>query len=446
MPACRNCHKFDAKLELCTAVSEDTSPLRACLKALLEKECAQVRGHVLEIGCGNWDFARQLLEENGCEWLCLDPALIDKKGRRSIATHQGVVSSLPFPDDFFDYVLGNQTMEHWREYHTSYFDALNEIYRVLKPGCILSLNVPIHLHGDKIFIQGDKKAILELFSNSLWTDVSYESWRKDYEPLKAYKGWTLCGYPDTMIAGSTQSKPSSWLMQIRARKPFQTNYQYIDRKTKAKYVWLKYQSILGRGNILDVGADECHLKRYVKNSGAYWGIGLGNHPDQLVDLENEKLPFPDNSFDCVLCLDVLEHLENIHEVFDECCRVTRRFLIVSLPNPWAVFFRMLRFGDYHSEQPLKFYGLPLNPPGDRHKWFFSYEESERFVLYRAGKNKMKVIQKDTETVSSEGRGLRSIVRTFARSFLLRRDLNLKNLYTGTLWVLLEKRNHGKDFS
>ena len=45
MPACRNCHKFDAKLELCTAVSEGTSPLRACLKALLEKECAQVRGH-----------------------------------------------------------------------------------------------------------------------------------------------------------------------------------------------------------------------------------------------------------------------------------------------------------------------------------------------------------------------------------------------------------------
>lgn len=233
---------------------------------------------------------------------------------------------------------------------------------------------------------------------------------------------------------------------LLARKRFQTNYQYTDRKSKAKYVSLKYQSILGRGKILDVGADKCHLREYINNCEAYWGIGLGDQLDQQVNLENEKIPFPNNSFDCVLCLDVLEHLENIHQVFDECCRVTRQFFIVSLPNPWAVFFRMLRFGDYHPDQPLKFYGLPLDPPEDRHKWFFSYEEAERFILHRASKNKMKVIQKDHERIGSEGRGLRHLVRTFARSFLLRRDLNLKNLYAGTLWIVLEKNNHGRVLS
>ncbi len=101
--------------------------------------------------------------------------------------------------------------------------------------------------------------------------------------------------------------------------------------------------------------------------------------DRYVDLERDKLPFPDNSFDCVLCLDVLEHIENIHEIFDELCRVTCRYVIVSLPNPWADFYNMLRFGDYDVDRPLKFYGLPLEPPEDRHKWFFSNEEAEKFI-------------------------------------------------------------------
>ncbi|GAG42554.1 unnamed protein product, partial [marine sediment metagenome] len=68
--------------------------------------------------------------------------------------------------------------------------------------------------------------------------------------------------------------------------------------------------------------DECHLKQHLDEGASYWGIGLGEHLDQQVNLEKEKIPFPENSFDCVLCLDVLEHLEHIHQVFDELCRVT----------------------------------------------------------------------------------------------------------------------------
>jgi hypothetical protein len=140
------------------------------------------------------------------------------------------------------------------------------------------------------------------------------------------------------------------------RQPFDfhTDYQYTDRETKAKYVWLKYQSIL-KGHILDVGADQCYLKQYLPEDTDYWGIGLGGDLDQQVDLENEKIPFPDNSFDCVLCLDVLEHLENIHDVFDELCRVSRLFLIISLPNAWSDFYHVLRFGNYRPNQPMKFY-------------------------------------------------------------------------------------------
>lgn len=219
---------------------------------------------------------------------------------------------------------------------------------------------------------------------------------------------------------------------------FQTDYHYTDRETKAKYIWLKYQPIL-KGRILDVGADECSLKQHLDEDASYWGIGLGGHPDQEADLEQGEIPFPDNSFDCVLCLDVLEHLDNIHGVFDELCRVTRRYVIIALPNSLRSLYRGLCFGDYRPGRLTKQYGLPLEPPQDRHKWFFTYEEAEKFVIYRAGLNNMRVVQIDCYGMGREP----SRLKLLARVVLFRRDLNLKNLYAGTLWAVLEKMQSGR---
>jgi hypothetical protein len=220
---------------------------------------------------------------------------------------------------------------------------------------------------------------------------------------------------------------------------FQTEFCYIDRESKAKYTWLKYHSILWKKKILDVGADECFLKQHIDAETSYWGIGKGGHPDQYIDLEQGKIPFADNSFDCVLCLDVLEHLENIHKIFDECCRVSRKYFIISLPNPWADFYSTLRNGEYQPGQPTKFYGLPFDPPNDRHKWFFSNGEAEKFIHNRAAKNRMRVLQMDNYGMSSDGCGWRRFLRLLARRILLRRDLNFKDLYAGPLWTVLEKR-------
>lgn len=220
---------------------------------------------------------------------------------------------------------------------------------------------------------------------------------------------------------------------------FQTDYYYTDRETKAKYVWLKYRSIL-KGRILDVGADEGYLKKYLPAETDYWGIGLGGHPDQVVNLEKEKIPFPEHSFDCVLCLDVLEHLDNIHEIFDELCRVSRAHVIISLPNPWAGFLGMLRAGHYRPDQPMKFYGLPPEPPEDRHKWFFSHEEAKNFVLHRALKNNMRVLQMDAyHGMKNWKRRLRNL----AIMTLLRNKLSNENLHEAILWAVLQRKDDGQ---
>lgn len=220
---------------------------------------------------------------------------------------------------------------------------------------------------------------------------------------------------------------------------FKTDFIYIDRKTKARYVYLKYESILKR-RILDVGADECYLKQYLGEGNSYLGIGLDGNLDQLVDLEKGLIPFDSDTFDCVLCLDVLEHIDNIHDVFDELCRVSKEYVIISLPNPHNVFWSYVKQGNYNEHQHLKFYGLPTEKPNDRHKWFFSTEEAKRFIQHRAKKNNMGIVQIDIEGSSPPKiSGIKKLI--FNLLFKKYSGLNLsnRNLYTGTLWAVLKKR-------
>jgi len=218
---------------------------------------------------------------------------------------------------------------------------------------------------------------------------------------------------------------------------FKTDFIYTDRATKARYIYLKYKSIL-HGNIIDIGADECYLKKYLGENVKYTGIGLDSDKlDLEIDLESGPLPYKDNSFDVVLCFDVLEHLENIYDVFDELCRVAKKYVIISLPNPYSNFFGYLKYGNYTENQHIKFYGLPLEKPKDRHKWFFSVEEAVGFVKYRAIKNNMNIVQVDIE---GENEGLQlSIKKLIYRCIFKCAGLTYtRNLHNGTLWAVLEK--------
>ena len=138
---------------------------------------------------------------------------------------------------------------------------------------------------------------------------------------------------------------------------FQTDFVYTDRETKQKWVSEKYKPIL-KGKILDVGADEGYIQKYLPHDVIIQVLTWGNPDIVQIDLENEVLPFNNNEFDCVMCLDVLEHLENIHACFDELCRVSVEWIIISLPNPYNDLLNYFRSGKYmNREKNMKFYGL-----------------------------------------------------------------------------------------
>lgn len=173
---------------------------------------------------------------------------------------------------------------------------------------------------------------------------------------------------------------------------YTTNYRYTDRRTKARYIALKYGPILG-GSVLDVGCDERQLAGELADGCQYTGVDLNPAADVVIDLEREDLPFGDRSFDTVVCADVLEHLDRCHAVFDELCRVAEGRVIAALPNPLRNMVHAIFEGEAGR---LKHYGLPVDPPADRHKWFFGQRDAERFLRERGRRAGFEVEQLDLD--------------------------------------------------
>ena len=93
----------------------------------------------------------------------------------------------------------------------------------------------------------------------------------------------------------------------------------------------------GRASILEIGARDGYLSR-----------PLAEHFQEVTALDLEKptfefprittvagdatnLQFPDESFDCVLCAEVLEHIPALQQACRELSRVVRHELIVGVP-------------------------------------------------------------------------------------------------------------------
>ncbi len=108
--------------------------------------------------------------------------------------------------------------------------------------------------------------------------------------------------------------------------------------------------------VLDVGCGEGFgLKRVKTNNIGHYhegldisqqAIKLGKklHPKIKFTLGNiYQLPYEDNSFDLILCNEVLEHLTEPGKALKEIVRVGRKHYLISVPNePWFRTANLLR--------------------------------------------------------------------------------------------------------
>ncbi|MBM3883359.1 MAG: class I SAM-dependent methyltransferase [Verrucomicrobia bacterium] len=200
---------------------------------------------------------------------------------------------------------------------------------------------------------------------------------------------------------------------------------FTERAVRSRFIAQRFKAYL-QGRILDVGCDQAVLKTLLPACD-YLGIDVAGQPDRVVNLEHiDRLPFDSASFDCVVCADVLEHLDNLHQVFDELVRVARRYLILSLPNNWANARRAIARGRGH----VGHYGLPPEPPLDRHKWFFSLEEAHAFFEGQARRHRLGVC----ESLATE-KPRAKLIRV-ARRVVHASQMRYLNRFAHTLWTVL----------
>ncbi|MBI4080749.1 MAG: class I SAM-dependent methyltransferase [Candidatus Levybacteria bacterium] len=109
-------------------------------------------------------------------------------------------------------------------------------------------------------------------------------------------------------------------------------------------------------SILDVGCgegftlDRFHTqligKKLVGIDFLDTAITIGKKERPHLDLKKGNIydiPFSDNSFDLVMCCEVLEHIDTPEKGLQELSRVTKKHCILSVPNePWFMLSNFLR--------------------------------------------------------------------------------------------------------
>lgn len=94
--------------------------------------------------------------------------------------------------------------------------------------------------------------------------------------------------------------------------------------------------------LLEVGAQHGILKEFLPRNISYISLDMDEESDYDVDLNNEKMPFENESFDIVVCLETLEHVLYPYRVLEELKRVVKRngLMILSMPNEYNFYLRL----------------------------------------------------------------------------------------------------------
>jgi len=222
--------------------------------------------------------------------------------------------------------------------------------------------------------------------------------------------------------------------------------QYYSRETRNKFIAESLGQYIGKTVLNIGGSGQKYLAQFLPENVTYKELDIAGEPDFKVNLEKETpIEIPDNSFETVICTEVLEHVDNLHEVYFDLIRLSSKWIIISLPNALstidAYFVKDKSVTSKKSGktrgQHQKFYGLPVQKPEDRHKWFFSYSEAQHFLEYYSDEIGFTIAEIFPSSSVVEGRKSK-LIRT-----VLRRVLSEKqyfNLYANSIWCVMDVSN------
>ncbi len=131
-----------------------------------------------------------------------------------------------------------------------------------------------------------------------------------------------------------------------------------------------------QGVLLDIGCGNKPYQRLFSCVTRYIGCDMVQSSQNKVDVITvaTELPFSSESFDSVLCTQVIEHVEDPEALYFEACRVLKPggHLILSGPMYWHLheepydFFRFTKYGLRYLSEKTGFEVIEIIPNGG--KW------------------------------------------------------------------------------
>jgi ubiquinone/menaquinone biosynthesis C-methylase UbiE len=143
-----------------------------------------------------------------------------------------------------------------------------------------------------------------------------------------------------------------WARSYGDPKPATLNAQNLISRRRFALEMLEARVSPG-SSILDIGCGTGHLAGELMQRGyAACGVDLSDamvqyarehyNPDRFRVGDIEQIPFPDNTFDAVMCLGVMEYLDRDESALREMWRVLRPggHAVITTPNSVCPFFHM----------------------------------------------------------------------------------------------------------
>ncbi|MEP7197125.1 MAG: class I SAM-dependent methyltransferase [Saprospiraceae bacterium] len=146
-----------------------------------------------------------------------------------------------------------------------------------------------------------------------------------------------------------------------------------------RYVSRVSKMVNENDSILDVGAGECQYKYFFSHAkyvSTDW-CGTTDYHQYSAGIDHicpaDKLPFADESFEAVLCTQVLEHVVNPAAVIQEISRILKPEgnLFLTVPQSWEEheqphdYYRFTQFALRYLAEENNFIVVEIKPQGGR---------------------------------------------------------------------------------
>lgn len=143
----------------------------------------------------------------------------------------------------------------------------------------------------------------------------------------------------------------------------------------------KILSKLSISNVLDIGCRGCEAKHILREGVEYFGNDLFQNVDGSVSFVGDVLQVDfGRDFDCVIALDVVEHVDDPYVLMDKIISLSNKYIIISLPNTYDLPHKM----DFLFKSTLgKKYSFETSNRMDRHRWVINYDEICDFYSHYA---------------------------------------------------------------